>query len=107
MVASSAFLVALLAAAAAAEPNSGSIFGGGPAMRLRHSRPQPPKAFRATTPILARPDEQLNLRVHLKKGDRAGLEAKLLEVSTPGHENYGKHLSKDEARALHVFRAFC
>ncbi|EJD40889.1 subtilisin-like protein [Auricularia subglabra TFB-10046 SS5] len=78
--------------------NLGEIFKES-RMRLRHSRLRPPKAFgQAATPV--QPDEALDLRIHLKKGDRAGLERKLLEIATPGHENYGKHLSKDELDAF-------
>ncbi|KZW01464.1 family S53 protease [Exidia glandulosa HHB12029] len=101
MIASSAVLFALLAAAgfADAKPPGGGLFGGAPGMRLRHSRPEPPKAFRKHAPKPAAPDASLDLRIHLKKGDRSGLETKLLEVSTPGHPNYGKHLSKSELEA--------
>ncbi|KZV93723.1 subtilisin-like protein [Exidia glandulosa HHB12029] len=63
-------------------------------MVLHDKRSAPPRGFVHVSE--AHPDHVLNLRFHLKKSDRDGLQKKLYEVSTPGHPNYGKHLSKAE-----------
>lgn len=47
----------------------------------------------------AAPAEQtLNLRIALVQGDMAGLEKALFDVSTPGSELYGQHLTKEEVK---------
>lgn len=46
--------------------------------------------------------QSLNLRIALVSKDMAGLEKALYDVSTPGNELYGQHLSKEE-----VCPAFC
>jgi tripeptidyl-peptidase-1 len=66
-------------------------------MSLVHERPATPKGFVKTT--TADPDHVMSLRFHLKKGDRDGLAKKVGQVSTPGHANYGKFLSKAEVEA--------
>lgn len=49
----------------------------------------------------AAPAEQtLNLRIALVQGDMAGLEKALFDVSTPGSELYGQHLTKEEVQCL-------
>ncbi|TDL17434.1 family S53 protease-like protein [Rickenella mellea] len=53
-----------------------------------------PSGFVAKGP--AAPDTQLSLRIALVQSDTAGLEAALLDVSTPSSANYGNHLSKEE-----------
>ncbi|KAI8960417.1 subtilisin-like protein [Daldinia sp. FL1419] len=47
----------------------------------------------------ASPDDSVTLRVGLKQQHAAALEQAVIEVSTPGHPNYGMHLSRDEVRA--------
>ena len=47
----------------------------------------------------APPDQVLNLRVALVQSDMASLEKALFDVSTPGSELYGQHLTKEEVRA--------
>ncbi|TDL17183.1 hypothetical protein BD410DRAFT_807518 [Rickenella mellea] len=57
-----------------------------------------PSGFVSKGPAAA--DTQLNLRIALVQSDTAGLEAALLDVSTPSSANYGKHLSMDEVEAF-------
>ncbi|KAI1654590.1 tripeptidyl-peptidase [Daldinia decipiens] len=47
----------------------------------------------------ASPDDSVTLRVGLKQQHAAALEQAVIEISTPGHPNYGMHLSRDEVRA--------
>ncbi|KAK6949817.1 hypothetical protein Daesc_008138 [Daldinia eschscholtzii] len=47
----------------------------------------------------ASPEEPVTLRVGLKQQHAAALERAVLEISTPGHPNYGMHLSRNEVRA--------
>jgi tripeptidyl-peptidase-1 len=47
----------------------------------------------------AAPDETVFLRVALKQQHAAALEQAVLEMSTPGHPNYGMHMTRDEVRA--------
>lgn len=58
------------------------------------SRSGPPPGYILTGP--ASPDTILTLRLALKQGDYKGLIEALLNVSTPSHEQYGAHLSKEE-----------
>ncbi|KAK6857023.1 hypothetical protein PG995_007210 [Apiospora arundinis] len=48
----------------------------------------------------AAPSDPIRLRIALRQQRAAALEQAVLEVSTPGHANYGMHLSRDEVRAL-------
>ncbi|KAF7309949.1 Tripeptidyl-peptidase sed3 [Mycena indigotica] len=45
-------------------------------------------------------DYGLKLRIALASNDAPGLQRALLDVSTPGSENYGKHLTKDEVNGF-------
>ncbi|KAI2778785.1 tripeptidyl-peptidase [Daldinia loculata] len=47
----------------------------------------------------ASPNDPVTLRVGLKQQHAAALEQAVIEISTPGHPNYGMHLSRDEVRA--------
>ncbi|KAL7625938.1 hypothetical protein AAE478_002707 [Parahypoxylon ruwenzoriense] len=47
----------------------------------------------------ASPDDRVSLRVGLSQQHTAALEQTVLEISTPGHPNYGMHMSRDEVRA--------
>ncbi|KAI0097161.1 subtilisin-like protein [Daldinia grandis] len=47
----------------------------------------------------ASPNEPVTLRVGLKQQHAAALEQAVIEISTPGHPNYGMHLSRNEVRA--------
>ncbi|KAI9784284.1 MAG: vesicle formation at the endoplasmic reticulum [Geoglossum umbratile] len=46
------------------------------------------------------PSTQIQLRVALQHGNIAQFEQALLDVSTPDHPKYGKHLKRDEVQAL-------
>ncbi|KAM7208200.1 subtilisin-like protein [Naviculisporaceae sp. PSN 640] len=47
----------------------------------------------------ATPDEQLTLRIGLRQPHAQALEQTVLDISTPGHPRYGKHLSRRELQA--------
>lgn len=48
-----------------------------------------------------RADQPIKLQVALAQGDTAGFENALLDMSTPGHENYGKHFrTHDEMKRM-------
>src|SRR5439155_385990 len=47
----------------------------------------------------ARADEPITLSIGLRQQRAAELEQAVLEISTPGHALYGRHLSRDELRA--------
>ncbi|KAI2602559.1 tripeptidyl-peptidase [Hypoxylon sp. NC1633] len=47
----------------------------------------------------ATPDELVSLRVGLQQQHAVALEQAVLEVSTPGHPNYGMHMTRDQVRA--------
>ncbi|KAK8067828.1 hypothetical protein PG996_006940 [Apiospora saccharicola] len=48
----------------------------------------------------AAPSDPILLRVALRQQRAAALEQAVLEISTPGHANYGMHLSRDEVKAF-------
>ncbi|KAI1759386.1 tripeptidyl-peptidase [Hypoxylon sp. FL1150] len=47
----------------------------------------------------ASPDDAVTLRVGLPQEHAAALEQAVLEISTPGHPNYGMHMSRDQVRS--------
>lgn len=47
----------------------------------------------------ASPDDTVTLRVGLPQQHAVALEQAVLEISTPGHPNYGLHLSRDQVRS--------
>ncbi|KAI0834540.1 tripeptidyl-peptidase [Hypoxylon sp. FL0890] len=47
----------------------------------------------------ASPDDSITLRAALPQQHAAALEQAVLEISTPGHPNYGLHMSRDQVRA--------
>ena len=47
---------------------------------------------------MASPDEAIFLRIALKQPRSGALDQAVLDMSTPGHANYGKHMSRDELR---------
>jgi len=63
-------------------------------MVVHDSRAVHPAAF--THVKSADPEHVLNLGIHLRSVDRDGLEQRVIAASSPGHPNYGKHMSKDE-----------
>ena len=87
MVAIGLFLVSLFAVALA-NPLARR------AMKVHETRDEIPEGFVQQGP--ASSDTVLNFRIGLKQSDPSGLEAKLMEVSTPGNKLYGQHLTKEE-----------
>ncbi|KAH9896504.1 family S53 protease [Cubamyces lactineus] len=85
------FLLAGFAAAVCANPTARS-------MRVHETKAEVPPAFQLIGP--AAPDTVLNLRIALVRGDLAGLEKVLMDVSTPSSPLYGQHLTKEEANAF-------
>ncbi|KAK3989637.1 peptidase S8/S53 domain-containing protein, partial [Cladorrhinum sp. PSN332] len=47
----------------------------------------------------AEPEEKVLLRVGLKQQHAQALEQAVLDMSTPGHVNYGKHMTRDELKS--------
>ncbi|KAL1853632.1 hypothetical protein VTK73DRAFT_8919 [Phialemonium thermophilum] len=47
----------------------------------------------------ARSDDAIALKIALRQSRPAALEQAVLEISTPGHPNYGMHMTRDELRA--------
>lgn len=47
----------------------------------------------------ANPQEKVVLRVALKQKHAQALEQAVLDMSTPGHASYGKHMTRDELRS--------
>lgn len=88
-------LLASFIAAVAANPVFRSLV-------LHEQREDIPAGFVKTGAAPA--DQPINLRVALVQGDMAGLEKALFDVSTPGSELYGQHLSKEEVRAYVTLR---
>ncbi|KAJ6519079.1 family S53 protease [Mycena sanguinolenta] len=75
-----------------------SLAAASPVPRILHSsRSGTPQGFSSLG--AAPPDQSLKLRFGLASNNAAGLEAALLDVSTPSSANYGKHLTKDEVNA--------
>ena len=46
------------------------------------------------------PDEMMTLSVGLQQQNLQEIEPRLFAMSTPGHEDYGKHMSREEVTAL-------
>lgn len=65
-------------------------------MAVHEQRDEVPEGFVKQGPASA--DTVLNLRIALKQTDPAGLEDRLMAVSTPGSLVYGQHLTKEEVR---------
>ncbi|KAJ6519101.1 family S53 protease [Mycena sanguinolenta] len=73
-----------------------SLAAASPVPRVLHSsRSSAPQGFASLG--AAPPDQSLKLRFGLASNNASGLEAALLDVSTPSSANYGNHLTKDEA----------
>lgn len=67
--------------------------------KLHESRTDIPASFSLTG--AAPPDTPLPLRIALVPNTFPALEERLCDVSKPSRANYGKHLSKKEARPSH------
>ncbi|KAK0705539.1 tripeptidyl-peptidase [Lasiosphaeris hirsuta] len=56
-----------------------------------------PKGWQKVAAAL--PSDPISLRVALQQQQSGALEQAVLEMSTPGHPNYGMHMTRDEVRA--------
>jgi tripeptidyl-peptidase-1 len=65
--------------------------------RVFDSLPAVPKGWREVRP--AKPTDPVTLKVALKQQHPEALEQAVIEISTPGHPNYGLHMSKEELRS--------
>ncbi|TFY71581.1 hypothetical protein EVG20_g1415 [Dentipellis fragilis] len=67
-------------------------------MRVHQRRDAPPTGFVKTG--AAADDQVIPISLAIKSQDFATLEKKLYAVSTPGQDEYGQHLTKDEVEEL-------
>ncbi|KAI0311625.1 family S53 protease [Amylostereum chailletii] len=77
-------------------PLAGATLSGR-TMVLHEKRDSVPDGFVKVGPAPA--EKKLTLRLGLAQSNTAGLEERLMAVSTPGNAAYGKFLSKDEVNA--------
>ena len=80
----------------AALPLAGATVLGGRTMVLHEKRDGVPSGFVKIGPAPAQ--KTLTLRLGLAQSDAAGLEGRLMAVSTPSSPDYGNFLTKDEVR---------
>ncbi|KAF3064043.1 Tripeptidyl-peptidase sed2 [Daldinia childiae] len=73
------------------------LFASAATAKVMDSLTSVPKGWAEVRP--ASPNDPVTLRVGLKQQHAAALEQAVIEISTPGHPNYGMHLSRDEVRA--------
>ncbi|KAI0430484.1 tripeptidyl-peptidase [Xylaria sp. FL1042] len=74
-----------------------ALFATAASARLMDSLPSVPQGW--TQVRQAALDDPITLRVALPQQHAAALEQAVIEMSTPGHANYGKHLSRLELRS--------
>ncbi|KAK5627564.1 hypothetical protein RRF57_003279 [Xylaria bambusicola] len=74
-----------------------ALFATAATARVMDSLPSIPQGW--TQLREAALDEPITLRVALPQQHAAALEQAVIEMSTPGHPNYGKHLSRLELRS--------
>lgn len=65
--------------------------------RVFDSLPAVPKGWRELR--TATPNEPVALRIALRQQHPDALEQAVLDISTPGHSNYGMHMSREEVRS--------
>lgn len=66
--------------------------------RVFDSLPAVPKGWKEVR--TAKSTEPISLRIAMRQQHSAALEQAVLEMSTPGHPNYGMHMSRDEVRSF-------
>lgn len=64
--------------------------------RVFDQLPTVPQGWKKTAPALAA--DKLSLKIGLKQQHAEALEQTVLAISSPGHPDYGKHLSREELR---------
>ncbi|KAI1747883.1 tripeptidyl-peptidase [Xylaria castorea] len=74
-----------------------ALFATAAAARLMDSLPSVPQGWKQVRQAAL--DEPITLRVALPQQHAVELEQAVIEMSTPGHPNYGKHLSQLELRS--------
>lgn len=65
--------------------------------RVFDSLPTVPKGWKEVR--TATPKEPIALRIALRQQHSDALEQAVLEISTPGHPNYGMHMTREEVRS--------
>lgn len=91
MLFSSAFVVFVFTSVALASPTRS-------ALAVHEARQSVPQGFVSKGAPSA--DTVIHLKIGLTAKDLSGLETTLYEVSTPGSNTYGQHLSNDEVKAF-------
>jgi tripeptidyl-peptidase I len=72
------------------------LFAGAAAARVMDSHPRVPEGW--TEVRKADPSEPISLKLALRQTRPRDLERTALEIATPGHANYGLHLTKAQLR---------
>ena len=91
MIAAGLLLFGLFSSVALGRPTAHDV------LHVHERRTEVPSGFKYVG--TADPNAMLDLRIALVQSDPAGLQAALYDVSTPGSENYRKHLTKAQVRA--------
>ncbi|OAA62327.1 tripeptidyl peptidase SED3 [Cordyceps fumosorosea ARSEF 2679] len=86
-----ASLLPLFAALAAASPSNLQ-------MALKQALQTIPQGWEVHSDAPA--DQKIDLHIGIKEQNLDELQKRVLEMSTPGHADYGKHMTKDEVEAL-------
>ena len=73
------------------------LFASVASAKVFHSLPNVPQGWSLVRS--ASPSDAVSLKIALHQRSAADLERVVLEVSTPGHPNYGMHLTRDEVRS--------
>ncbi|KAI0156732.1 tripeptidyl-peptidase [Hypoxylon sp. FL1284] len=73
------------------------LFASAASAKVMDSLAAVPKGW--TEARQASPGDTVTLRVGLRQQHAVALEQAVLEMSTPGHPNYGMHMSRDEVKA--------
>ncbi|KAI1639158.1 tripeptidyl-peptidase 1 [Biscogniauxia mediterranea] len=74
-----------------------ALFATAATAKVMDSLPSVPKGWAEVRP--ASPEEPISLRIALPQQHAAALEQAVLEMSTPGHPNYGMHMNRNELRS--------
>ena len=74
------------------------LFAAGVSARVMDSLATVPKDWKELR--RASDDDLVSLHVALRQQHGPALEQAVLEISTPGHPNYGMHMSRDEVRSF-------
>lgn len=72
------------------------LFAAAVSARVMDSLVAVPKGWELARPAAS--NDQLDLRVALQQPRASVLEQVVMEISTPGHSNYGMHMSREELR---------